>query len=251
MRHLECWDVRMSQRFATRSARHQRCKGFTLIELLVVIAVIMILAALVSPAIMLALRQAGRTHCASNLRQWGQTLSLYESHHKLELPPPINVAAYMNIFHGDANYRISEILIHNYHVSRDVWYCPVDEPWGGDDYEWNPANHYYGSATSYVYLGGAAVATRTYLAGAVQFRRRSRLGSISETVLMADMIRFYSGTPNVASHCAGHSGTQSTIGLSAQGIEGGNRLFADGHATWGQWKDMELHAIGGGYEFYW
>jgi len=63
------------------------CRGFTLIELLVVIAVIMILAALVSPAVMRALRQAQRTSCRNNLHQIHSMFLLYANNSARKLPP--------------------------------------------------------------------------------------------------------------------------------------------------------------------
>ena len=234
----------------------RRSAAFTLIELLVVIAVVMILASLVSPAIHHALVQAGRTHCSSNLRQWGLALFQYEKDHELELPPHHPNSAYLQVFYGQATprYYISEVLIHRYHLSRKVWYCPVDEVWN-DDYYWDPKNHvHYGSCTSYIYLGGGPHPSRTYLAGTVQYRHRTDLRVPSKAALMVDMVRFYNDAPNCVSHCDGYN-TTGLYGYSAYGIHGANVLFADGHCDWHRADDMQLRLVapysGGVLQFYW
>ena len=242
---------------ARSNGRRRVPGGFTLIELLVVIAVIMILVSLVNPAVQRALILAGRANCSSNLHQWGIALMQYENDHNRLLPPRYPNTAYLQVFYGQSSprYYISEVLQQRYNISRKTWYCPVDEVWD-DDYYWDPNNHKsYGSCTSYIYMGDKPDPRRTYLEGAVQFRKRSSIGApASTTVLMADMVRFYANAPNVVSHCDGYT-ADGLYGYAAYGIRGGNVLMADGHGEWHAWSDMKLRVIApyssGVLQFYW
>jgi prepilin-type N-terminal cleavage/methylation domain-containing protein/prepilin-type processing-associated H-X9-DG protein len=63
-----------------RDIRHRA--GFTLIELLVVLGIIAVLVAMLLPALRRAREDALRVQCASNLRQIGMGLELYDQQYK-------------------------------------------------------------------------------------------------------------------------------------------------------------------------
>jgi len=58
-----------------------RRKGFTLIELLVVVAIILLLVALILPAVQRVRESADKLTCANNLRTIGQAIKLYTHSH--------------------------------------------------------------------------------------------------------------------------------------------------------------------------
>jgi len=63
-----------------------RRRGFTLIELLVVLGIILLLVAILIPAVLRMRQPNGRIKCASNLRQIGQGIQMYANENKGNFP---------------------------------------------------------------------------------------------------------------------------------------------------------------------
>ena len=145
-----------------------RRSGFTLIELLVVIAIIAILAALITPAVSVALERGKRTACRSNLKQIGTSMHIFSVDHKGYFPLPEGDYddPYDNgslAFHG----YITEVAKQMYDTSvlqeLRIWVCPSDRGEGGNANNPNiktvePTNdidtfNSYGNA-SYMYVAG-------------------------------------------------------------------------------------------------
>lgn len=79
--------IRPSLRQTSQAACWER--GFSLLELLVVIFIIVMLAALLTPALACAKCRANRISCAGNLRQLGVGMALYSDTYDDILPPPV------------------------------------------------------------------------------------------------------------------------------------------------------------------
>ena len=75
--------------------------GFTLIELLVVVTIIVILLALLTPALDRALKLANDTRCAANLHPVGTAMAMYLQDHKSTYP---RVAWYSQLFGEDPRF---------------------------------------------------------------------------------------------------------------------------------------------------
>jgi prepilin-type N-terminal cleavage/methylation domain-containing protein/prepilin-type processing-associated H-X9-DG protein len=119
--------------------------GFTLIELLVVISVIVLLMALLLPALQKARRQSKTTFCQMNLRQWGIAFSAYTNDYAGRLPYHFPMGASTHIWPYALRSYFSD--------SNDALLCPeAMTPW------LRPDNRYPTSGFQQRILGSTAAA---------------------------------------------------------------------------------------------
>ncbi|UCC96946.1 MAG: type II secretion system protein [Phycisphaerales bacterium] len=105
-------------------------KGFTLIELLVVIAVIALLMAILLPALNVAREQGRRTACLSNMRQVGVALMLYQTEYEYTPPKTQAVFDYASPASRDNVLKLLRPMVSAEDPNRatPVYACPSLKP---------------------------------------------------------------------------------------------------------------------------
>ena len=104
-------------------------RAFTLIELLVVVAVIGILASILMPTILKAMRSATTTHCKSNIRQINQGVQMYKQNFGNMFLPWGQARWEGDKDYGDTKAWPMPVRLLEYAgipKESEVWVCPAD-----------------------------------------------------------------------------------------------------------------------------
>jgi prepilin-type N-terminal cleavage/methylation domain-containing protein/prepilin-type processing-associated H-X9-DG protein len=248
--------------------RRIRPRGFTLIELLVVIAIIAILAAILFPVFAQAREKARQATCLSNCKQIGLASNMYVQDYDETFPAHNWPAAGAGGVHKlpDGRTFVGHVgwplLFHPYIKNLGVFICPSDE---------NPRRNYAdnGTANPHTNTWGKPI-PMSYGENADIYLRTAPLSLAAinfpaDTYWIADIhgshpVGFHASEtggmfgPNLfnrvrfSKECAGMINTGGNIGLPAnhpspgscaRHNEGNIIVFADGHAKWERFSQMQ------------
>lgn len=225
--------------------RSQHFRAFTLVELLVVIAIIMILVALLLPALAGGKERAKRAACKNNIRELILATYLYASDSQEKLPS--------GVCDGDLDYPplISTNTWKSFidsSGSHKIIGCPgLPAPFVPGGYSMPP----YGYVLGYNYLGGHRVANWG-LSSNMNWTSPQKLTESGLLVLFTDLNVWSPGENTVAPHGKngpiykqGDATNPDSGGISSQliGAVGGNVGSLDGSVIWKRIEKMHEYQL--------
>jgi len=193
----------------------KRVTGFTLIELLVVIAIISILASILFPVFARARENARRSSCMSNMKQIGLGLMMYTQDYDERYPMAIN--GQINNFATETTEPSPFQELYPYLKSWQILVCPSA----------TMAITSTKNATSY-FLNGTVinnVGSSVSMASINVPASRIVIQEFYETRSYSYFRPYYSTSTSKY-----YAWLNSTY--SSNHFDGGNLVFADGHAKW-------------------
>ena len=230
-----------------------RRRGFTLIELLVVIGIIAILISILLPVIGAARRQAMRTQCASNLRQWGIALHAYADANRNAfpynggaIPPGIPVGGRHISWNSSVVQEFFRAyLTQNRSIAQrnreNILFCP-GQVWHREDAQDPTLKE---GLVGYFYMPARDIndcGTMDYTPAGNGWVTKKKLGGHDRAAPIAsDMVQYQIFEQSWAHYTSHVRGTKPA---------GGNFLFEDGHVTWHEFSEISLGSLVDYWWFY-